>query len=297
MPTALVTGGTGFVGRRLVTALQARGWRVRVMTRRGGSGDDTIAYPSDGQFSAAQIGNVDAVCHLAAFIPPRMDDPQYAEECIRVNALQTLSLLRAAEGRVKTFVHLSSGNVYAPATAPRREGDLLYPDGRGAWYLTSKIAGEIYASALGKARAFRSVVLRPSSVYGPGMTSHSMMATFLARVRSGEPIQLVEGGAFGTDLVYVDDVVAVIVSSLELDVDGVFNVGSGVRTTSLQAARAICAATARSEDAIQVIGKAPLSRIAGFAALDVTRARQLLGYVPVTVHEGVRRWLAEEGSR
>lgn len=289
MKTVLVTGGTGFVGTRLVKSLRDRGWSVRVMSRQGGD----VAYPADGVFDKSHIGDAGAICHLAAYIPPRMDDPQYAEECFRVNGLHTLSLLRAAADRVQTFVHVSSGNVYAPASEPRREGDLLYPDSRGTHYLLSKIAGEVYASAFGKSGAFRAVVLRPSSVYGPRMAARSMLSTFLERARSGTEIQLNDGGAFGADLVYVDDVVNAIEASLERDVTGAFNVGSGRRTTALEAARIVCAVTGFSEENIRVTGEPPAG-MAGFAALDVTRAREDLAYDPVDLEDGLRRWIAEE---
>jgi UDP-glucose 4-epimerase len=297
--SVLVTGGTGFIGRRLVASLLDQGVKVRVMTRRPHAVPARAAvvpYPPDGRFTEEHLTDVDVVCHLASFVPPSMEDAQFAEDCFRINALHTLSLLTAASGRVTSFVHLSSGNIYAPASSPRSEGDLLYPDNRATHYLLSKIAGEVYASSFGKRGVFRVAILRPSSVYGPSMAPGGMLPRFLARARAGERIELADGGMFGADFVYVDDVVHAIVATIDRKAEGLFNVGSGTRTTARDAAVAVLRAFGAPEENISVTGDPAAGTASGFAALDIDRARAALGYAPVSLDEGLRRWLLTERS-
>jgi UDP-glucose 4-epimerase len=253
---------------------------------------EMLQYPRDGVFRPAEFSGVDVVCHLAAFIPPRNDDSSFAEECFRVNVLHTLSLLTAAAGKVKQLIYLSAGNAYALSDGARIESDSLYPDSRATHYLLSKVAGEVYVSASDRRGELRALVLRPSSVYGPGMPRRSMLAQFIARARAGKTIELSDGGAFGADLVYVDDVVKAIIAGIELDASGIFNVGSGQRTTSRQAAIEVFHAVGAAEPDISITGTAPTS-FSGFAALNVSRARCELGYEPLHLRDGLARWLSE----
>jgi UDP-glucose 4-epimerase len=290
----IVTGASGFIGRRLVPSLISRGWRVRAVSRAEQPQQSNVEwerYPSDGDFSR-MIKQAKVVCNLAAFIPKCLDDRAFAEECFRVNALHADALgAAAAAAGVEHFIHISSGNIYAPAPTPRRETDLLYPDRRATHYLLSKIAGEVYISAHHQRGAFHATILRPSAVYGPGMTPRAMMAAFVDHASRREPIEVRDGGVHGVDLVYVDDVVAAIVAAIERRAEGIFNVGSGERKTGVEAAHATARAFGGGSS-VRIVGEAPTGFV-GFAALDITSAQRALGYVPLGLEEGLRRWKHE----
>ena len=293
--SVVVTGASGFLGRRLVARLAREAWDVRPMSRRAGHGPGSLPYPEDGAFAAEPLRGTEAIVHAAAYVPPRGDDEAYAEECLRINAVHTLRLLRAAAGAgVRRFVYISAGNAYALGATPRRECDPLYPDAHGAYYLHSKLAGELYVSAFQRAGAIATVVLRPSSIYGPGMPEQAMVARFLDQARRGHALELSHGGGFGADLVYVDDVVEAVVRALATRASGIFNVGSGQRTTALEAARAALRAAGADESRLRVTGSA--TPMHGFCALDSTLARDVLGLVPTPLAEGIRRWLEEEAT-
>ena len=113
----LVTGGTGFIGRRVVAGLAARGRPVRVLTRRARSGvpDGVEIVPGDlldvGSIRAA-VANVDIVVHLAAVFG---GEHLFS---INVDGTRELGLAAAREG-VTSFIHCSS---VLAALAPSRFG-------------------------------------------------------------------------------------------------------------------------------------------------------------------------------
>lgn len=292
-PRVALTGATGTIGSRLLRALREAGDETIVLARPGaGSGAlrgdgvrvvdwelDAPAVPADA------LRGVDALVHLAAYIPPRMDDPAHAEACMRRNALATLALLQAArDAGVRRFVYFSSGQVYQRQERPVRESDPVYPAARAPYYLASKVAGEVYASHFGATGALDVAVLRVASVYGPG--GHGLVTRFLAQAAAGEPIVLVNEGRYRVDLVHVDDVVDAALRVLRAGATGVFNVGSGrgamIRDVAVEALR-LCGADA------SLLQSRPGPDDPGFSALDVRRAVKELGYAPVPLAQGMAR--------
>ena len=144
-----ITGGTGFVGARLLSAATSNGHVVRALTRRAMDprpGVDWVAGTLD-QSAALQalVEGADAVIHVAGVINGRT-----AADFDSCNVEGTKTLLDAAQaGRVKKFVHVSS--------LAAREPKL-------SLYGASKAKSE----ALVAASALQWAIVRPPAVYGPG---------------------------------------------------------------------------------------------------------------------------------
>jgi uncharacterized protein YbjT (DUF2867 family) len=147
-----VTGGTGYIGCRLVTALTARGHRVRVLARFGSVG----RVPAG---ATAFVGNVldvdsfasalrpgDTLVHLVGTPHP---SPSKAEEFVRVDlASVRASVAAARHAAISHFVYVS---VAQPAPVMRA-------------YVAVRAAGE---QAIADAD-LTATVLRPWYVLGPG---------------------------------------------------------------------------------------------------------------------------------
>jgi UDP-glucose 4-epimerase len=152
---ALVTGATGFIGRRLVDRLRDEGWSVRALLRTPstGSWDDSVVVDlATGAVPANAVRDVDAVFHLAgkahAVEAVGESDADYA-----VNVVGTTALLEAAcaEG-VEYFVFVSSVKAATP-------------DSPYGW---SKRRAEEAVLATRPGPGPRVCVVRPVLVYGPG---------------------------------------------------------------------------------------------------------------------------------
>ena len=284
----VVTGATGYIGRRLVNAALAAGFDVvalvrdEIQARQQLPAGVTVRSWTLADTKPRHVEGATAVAHLAAFIPPNLVDPAHARRCVDDNALGTLGLLEAARaGGVRQFIYASSGQVYAKLDRPAQETDPVDAGRRAPYYLGSKLLGEVYCQHA-QARGDMSVaILRIGSVYGPGMASRATLRKFIEDARAGRTIRIADGGRYGADFVFVDDVVAAIISALTRQVSGTFNIASGVRTTIAELATTI---TSRLGGKVELDPRgAPTPGAEGFSALDIGKARRELGYSPSAI--------------
>ncbi len=212
--SCFVTGGTGFIGRRLIPRLVERGWRVRCLLRTPSKASSLAGLPVEmvrgdlGSFEVLRqaVSGVDAVLHLAGLTAAR-SLPEYA----RVNAASTHALGKAAmQASVppRVFVFLSSlaaiGPGGGPSPEPRREEDDPAPLSD---YGVSKLAGE---RALLGIPGLPLVILRPPAVYGPG--DPELLPFFRIADRGLFPVV---GRRALLSLVHVDDLARAIALAAE----------------------------------------------------------------------------------
>lgn len=169
-----LSGGTGFIGKNLVKALLSKGYKVRVLTRKPNS---EMPNSSGLEFFQCDLLNadlkmlddffhgVDVFIHCAAEIKD-----QASMHALHVEAVQKLVL--AASGKIKRWVQLSSVGVYGPQKCGLiTETNPFNPIGE---YEITKAKSEEIVHAAGKASFFEVVTLRPSNVFGAGMTNTSL---------------------------------------------------------------------------------------------------------------------------
>jgi UDP-glucose 4-epimerase len=297
----VVTGATGFVASRLIAEALSRGHQVTALARdphrvppRGGSRFVVEKWSIGDPLPA--VARADAIFHLAAYIPADFGDAHQAARCFEVNtngALQA-AMSAAAQG-VKRFVFFGSGQVYTPAAESALETSPTFPVERASYYLASKLSAEICLLAFGAANAMPVTVLRLASVYGPGMHATGMLPTFIRALASGRSVVIRDGGRYRVDLVHVDDVVSLALAAVEKEKAGVFNAGSGQACSSSEAARIVAAALGAEPSLVNIEGEREGKTMIGFAALNVAKAVEQLGYSPRSLREGIEAWKAETG--
>lgn len=214
----LVTGGTGFVGRRLVAALRERGARVRVLVRGQGTGipsplvgeswggggvETAIGDLADAASLARACAGMDTVIHAAGFAhADAAATPDLAARHWAVNAEGTFCLLDAAvKARVERFVYLSS--VKAVGEPGPQCVDETWDAPPETPYGQAKRVAEARVLAVGREAGLHVVNLRPALVYGPEMKAN--LARLVEAVRRGWLPPLPETGN-RRSLVHVDDV-------------------------------------------------------------------------------------------
>jgi UDP-glucose 4-epimerase len=280
MPSrVLVTGGAGFIGRRVVRALLAAGHAVTVVDRHrfpdervtsvvGDLCDPAVAGDALGQ-------STDAVIHLAAVtsVLRSMEDPIGT---YKLNVDATFNLLETAKHRgVQTFLLASTNAVTGDVgTATISEKIPLRPL---TPYGATKAAGEMLLSAYVGSYGMRGAALRFANVYGPGMEAKDSFVPRLMRAaRDGRGVQIYGDGTQLRDLVHVDDIVSGIFTAWRTGHNGPLILGSGESVTVndiLDAARAVTGAEIPAEYVPAKPGEMPA------VVIDISAARAL-GYEP-----------------
>jgi nucleoside-diphosphate-sugar epimerase len=225
-PVILVTGGGGFIGNRFVEVIHlTRFGRVRVGVRRWAGAARAARFPIDivlcdvldvAQLAAAMDG-VDVVVHCA------VGDERVIVEGTR-NVLEA-----AARNQASRVLHISTAEVYGSDVSGRVDESRPCTTA-GSAYANAKAQAERLVEEYG-ARGLPVTVFRPSIVYGPW--SEQWTAALAERLRSGHWRRYARYGEGECNLVYVDDLVAVALSSIRSDnaVGQAFNVGGPDRVT------------------------------------------------------------------
>lgn len=240
MGAVLVTGGTGFIGRRLVRSLIAAGAEVLLLQRRAGdtpAGANVLLAP---EFTPERIANavtgrrLSTVYHLAAYgVAPQDRDPALT---IQINLGATLALVEEA-ARCGASAMVVAGSVFEYA-APEGSGLLAEnsPLETTKIYGATKAAAGIAANALALARGLPLAHARLFHVYGPGEAPHRLLPSLLRGFRAGQRIAL-SPGLQTRDFLYVDDAVEAMQAIAKgllcdgVEASGIFNVATGSATT------------------------------------------------------------------
>jgi nucleoside-diphosphate-sugar epimerase len=170
----LVTGGTGFVGAHLVRRLVARGHQVVSLDKNPGLFDDELRKIGATLLSGSvtDAGDVDRAmggCELVYHLASPFGDilqPDAAYWDIEVNGTRNV-LQAAGRHRVRRVVHCSTQGVHGIITEP--PGNEESPIAPRDYYCYSKAEGEKVCHEY-MARGMDVVIVRPTSVYGPGDT-------------------------------------------------------------------------------------------------------------------------------
>jgi UDP-glucose 4-epimerase len=294
MRTVAVTGSTGFIGRALVDHFLKRDIQVRSLTRKPiPLSSSLLSYvPFDllaaQDLDIASLEGCDCVVHLASHIPRDQSDPEEAERCYRANALGTLDLvMKAAAAGVPKLIQAVGANAYRPSKDPVDEQHQLYPVMRAPYYLASKICQEIFAQNWAERTGICITSLRLSSVYGQG-SYRGAIAEMTRSLLAGEVFELANHGSFAADLVTVDDVAEAFTIAITKEIRGPINVGSGSRTSMLEAAHLVVSAIGCSRALLNILPSTVYDP--GFPALDIGRLRRL-GFSPTPVAVGLTRYV------
>ncbi|HKJ35978.1 MAG TPA: NAD-dependent epimerase/dehydratase family protein [Solirubrobacterales bacterium] len=312
---ALVTGGAGFVGSHLVDHLLTAGSEVLVIDDFStGRRENTAAWGEavrvvDGDIRDAglldgEIGTFrpDRAFHLAAQADVRkaIADPAFDAS---VNVLGTINLLEAIRGLPDgcPVVFASTGGaIYGEGAGKRLPLDESADLAPETAYGASKLTGEIYLSYYRRLYGMSAAALRFGNVYGPRQDPHGeagVVAIFCGRLLEGRAPTVFGNGRQTRDYVYVSDVVDAIVAAGERltaegrDLEGPFNVGTGIEGSVLDLIEGLAAVSGRGvEPEFAPARTGEVERI----SIDPAAAADGLGWSPrIGLEEGLRQtWAA-----
>lgn len=209
--TVALTGGTGFIGGALAKALLARGYAVRIFTRGNparrleGAQYEVVSFENKESLKKAADG-ADFVVHMAAVLFSRT-----RAGFEKANVAGTANLVGAVGALAKPpekFIYISSLAAGGPSADPASPRSEEIPDAPVSDYGRTKLGGEKEVMRLPP--FVRRTILRPPIVYGRNEYAVSKIAHW---VKKGFMVNAGASGSFS--FVYVDDLVAAIITALE----------------------------------------------------------------------------------
>ena len=305
----LVTGGRGFVGMALATRALSKGFAVRISSRQKLiTPRSRLEFYQVGDLSPttdwfAALQGVDAVVHCAGRAHVMKDtavDPLAIFRTINLEGALNLARQAAAAG-VHRFVFVSSIKVNGESTLP---GKPFTADDKPAPlddYGVSKMEAEQGLRQLSTDTGMEVAIIRPPLVYGPGVKAN--FASLMRAVQRGWPLPL---GAVHNQrsLVALDNLVDFIVTCITHPqaANQTFLVSDGQDLSTTELVRGMAQAAGVPARLLPVpvwalqagaslLGKGDaVQRLCGNLQVDISKARNLLGWVPpVSVEEGLRR--------
>jgi nucleoside-diphosphate-sugar epimerase len=323
--SAFVTGGSGFIGGRLVRRLVRDGWSVRALARSERSERAVVelgAEPVPGE-----LGDADSIaagaegCELAFHLAAHLGDYGPWKEFERGNVEGTGNALDGcSRAGVRRFVHcgteaaLMAGEplVHVDETAPLR------PDSPAPYPATKAKAEQLVCDA--NREGFETIVLRPRFVWGAGDTT--LLPEMVKMVEAGRFVWVGGGGQF-TDTTQVENVVEGLMLAAEKGAPGeayfvtdgepvVFRefVSDLLRTQGVEPpsrsmpawlGRPVATGGELAWRLLPLPGRPPLARFTYWVltqecTIDITKAHRELGYEPiVSREEGLTELRAEAG--
>jgi nucleoside-diphosphate-sugar epimerase len=310
MAAAFVTGGSGFVGGRLIERLVAEGQSVCALARSQAAADAVAARgaePIRGDLSDTDALRAGAEgCELAFHAAAEVSQWAPRERFIAVNVEGTRNVIAACRAAgVRRLVHVSTEAVLI-AGEPLVNVDEdapLRPDSPAPYPATKAMAEQLVVEANGD--SLEAVVVRPRFIWGTGDTV--LLPALVEAVRAGR-FAWIGGGRHLTATTHVDNVVEGLLLGARRGQPGrVYFVTDGdpvvfrefvsemlatqgvrapQRNIPVPVASALAVAGETAWRLLPLRGEPPLTRFALWVSsqectIDISRARAELGYAPV----------------
>jgi dTDP-glucose 4,6-dehydratase len=306
MPTALVTGGAGFLGSHLCDRLVEDGYRVIcVDSLETGSlqnvehlrGDSFTFLNHDITEHLEVAESIDVVYHLASPASP-IDYLRLPLLTLKVGSQGTHNALGLAKWKRARFLLASTSEVYGdPQIHPQPEtywGN-VNPIGPRGVYDESKRYAEALTMAYHRQQGVDTSIARIFNTYGPRMRPNDGRAvpTFVRQALEGKPLTVFGDGTQTRSFCYVDDLIRGLVALAESGEHLPINLGNPDEFTLNELADTVIRVTgAKSE----VIHEALPVDDPQVRQPDITRARQLLDWSPqIDLESGLRKMLPSFG--
>ena len=313
MAKVLITGGAGFIGSSIarelleeehevviydsfvqyISPLESH-YQIYLKERFEGIKDKLVIERGDTSdkvniSKAIFRHKPERIIHLAA-LPIADLSNKYPEEALNsivLGAVNVLDVIKDVDF-VKRFIYASSSMIYgdfeyepADEEHPKRPKDV---------YGGTKLAGEILTQSYGRRFGIKYTIIRPSAVYGPTDVNRRVSQIFIENALKGKKLILHSGGDTRLDFTFVKDTAHgfVLATFSDKAENEVFNITRGEGRSIKEFAEIL---QEYFPDLETVVEPGDVFRPKR-GALDISRARELLGYNPkYSLEDGIREYV------
>ncbi len=302
MPTALVTGGAGFLGSHLCDYLLAQGFRVLCVDNLVTSTlrniehirDDGFVFVNHDLTEHLELDEpVDYVFHFAALASP-IDYLRMPLHSLKVGSYGTHNALGLAKFKRARFLLASTSEVYGdPEEHPQKEtywGN-VNPIGPRGVYDEAKRYAEALTMAYHNQQGVDTAIVRIFNTYGPRMRPNDGRAipTFVRQALANQPLTVFGDGSQTRSFCYVDDLIRGVHQLAVSDEHLPVNLGNPSEFTVKELAETVIRLTGSSSEIVYEALPVDDPQI---RRPDITRAHQVLDWEPqVSLEDGLKRML------
>ena len=214
MDKILVTGSSGFIGKKIIERLD----KLKVIT----DSNDSEYINLQNREQVMKLDSADTVIHLAGKTPQKkLKWSEYFDN----NVIGTLNILEyCIQNKVKKMIYVSSYVYGNPKYSPINEKHPINPHNA---YTKSKYLAEQLCEFYAKNSDLNVIILRPFNIFGKTLPNGFLISNLLKSIKTNEEITIVNKDS-KRDFLHVDDFVDLVLKIKDYDFKfEVFNVGSG----------------------------------------------------------------------
>ncbi|MBU0518270.1 NAD(P)-dependent oxidoreductase [bacterium] len=274
METIVVTGATGFIGRRLCHEIIDRGYDCVGLSRASKSAEAHIRVVS--KYEDYDPPDNAILVHLAErrdIKTAQSGGYSYVDETVAL----CYNLTKKAWRHV---IYASSAEVYGHGiTTERSTSEQVLP--HNLYAKTKRACEQEILNNKGTA-------LRLANVYGPGMAEYNVISDILKQIPGSGPLTVRDTQPM-RDFIWIGDVIEAFLAALDRLKDGIFNVGTGTGTSIGDLARKILDLAGEADRPIE---SKTLPGQKSCIVVDVAETKKLLDWVPKTsLNKGLKMLL------
>jgi nucleoside-diphosphate-sugar epimerase len=214
MGKILVTGSSGFIGKKVVRKLD----KFEIMT----DSNDSEHIDLQNREQIMKLDSADVVIHLGGKTPQsELKWSEYFDN----NVIGTLNILEyCIQKKVKKIIYVSSYVYGNPKYCPVDENHPINPHNA---YTESKYLGERLCEFYCNRSDLNLIILRPFNIFGESMKEGFLITNLINSVKTGKKVTIVNKNS-KRDFLHVDDFVDLIIKLIDRNFKfEVFNVGAG----------------------------------------------------------------------
>ena len=280
MTDILITGGSGFLGKRLISRLDKINYSYISLSSKDGDINNAETFQS--------ISKVKFVFHLAgkSFVPQSWEED---DNLFSTNILGTRNVVQFCK-KVDAKLIMASSYIYGhPRNLPIKENHPIEPNNP---YALSKWIAEQIVEFDSKHNNLNAVILRIFNIYGNGQSENFLIPKIISHVENNEEIKIFDLKP-KRDFVYIEDVVDALILSLKIK-NGFhrFNIGSG-ESFSVEQIIQMIQKIYGSKLKISCQEKTRRNEVNNVVA-DISHARKVLKWNPnYNFYEGLKEYIDE----